>query len=440
MPDISFLKDPCRLKLPQGKKLVGQAPRFLYVLSCWPHDRAYGGQLRALHLARALAKVGPVTLAIVGAEPVDAASKARTAAEFPVAGEWPVEPTGLRGARAFWKTLIDPDFVNVHGFALSPSSENEIQAIAREHFDLIWFFKLRTANYFHQACWPGSVVDVDDVPSSATGSHGKLAGVWAARTRGWILTQAMRLQEKRLPARFDVLAVCSEADRRLLGGDHAIRVIPNGFERPARAPDRSPLIPPRIGFIGLLNYEPNRDGVCWFLENCWPALREAVPGLVFRLAGKGAAEVLREPIPGVEVLGWVEDAAAEIATWSLMVIPIRSGAGTRIKIADTFSRQCPAVSTRLGAYGYDVEDGLQLRLADTPEGFTRACLEVLADPDGARAMAERAWHEFLEKWTWEAITPKVQQAAQAGIDATAKRPGRGWRLEPSGAAGQNRSS
>ena len=226
----------------------------------------------------------------------------------------------------------------------------------------------------------------------------------------------MRLHESRLADRFDVLAVCSAADRMLLGCDQ-IRVIPNGFERPSVEPSPDPSTPPRIGFIGLLDYEPNRDGVRWFLDHCWHALREKMPELDFRLAGKGAEGVLREPLPGVEVLGWVEDAAAEIATWSLMVIPIRSGAGTRIKIADTFSRQCPAVSTRLGAYGYDVEDGVQLRLADTPEAFTRACLEVLQDPDGARAMAERAWQEFLEKWTWEAIEPKVWEAARAGLPA-----------------------
>ncbi len=385
-------------------------PRILYVLSCWPHDRAYGGQLRALHVARALVQVGPVTLAIVGAEP----------AEFPVAGEWGIEPTGIRGARALWKTLTDPGFVNVHGLALSPSSEVQILEIARGQFDLIWFFKLRTANYFRQACWPGSVVDVDDVPSSAAGSHGKLAGGWAARTRGWILTQAMRLQEKRLPARFDVVAVCSEADRILLGGDPAIRVIPNGFERPTSPPERRPATPSRIGFIGLLDYEPNRDGVRWFLENSWPALREKMPGLVFRLAGKGAEQMMRTPVPGVEVLGWVDDAAAEIATWSLMVIPIRSGAGTRIKIADTFSRQCPAVSTSLGAYGYEVKDGLELRLADTPEAFAQACLDLLRDPTAAQAMAERAWAAYLKHWTWESIAPGVHDAALSAGQASSQ--------------------
>ncbi|MES2467131.1 MAG: glycosyltransferase [Verrucomicrobiota bacterium] len=308
---------------------------------------------------------------------------------------------------------MDPQYVNIHGWALPPGSEAEILELAQEHFDLVWFFKLRTANYFRQACWEGSVLDVDDLPSSATGSHGKLTGGWKARVRGWVLARTLRLHEKRLAGRFGVLAVCSEADRELLGGNPAIRMIPNGFERPATAPPRRLSSPPRIGFIGLMDYEPNRDGVCWFLEKCWPDLRRAMPDLTFRLAGKGADEAIPTPVPGVDVLGWVEDAASEIATWSLMVIPIRSGAGTRIKIADTFSRQCPAVSTRLGAYGYDVQDGVQLRLADTPEDFTRACVEVLQDPDGAKAIAERAWQDFLEKWTWEAIEPRVWETVSA---------------------------
>ncbi len=393
-------------------------PRILYIIPCWPHDRAYGGQLRTLNIGRILAKLGDVTLAIIGADPVDEASKARTAAEFPIAGEWGVEPTGIRGIHSLCKAVFDPDFVNIHGVALSKASEAEILTLVSDRFDLVWFYKVRIANYFRQVRWPATVVDVDDLPSSATSSEGSLSASFVRRWRSRLWSRALQVHEKRLASRFAVLSVCSEADRHLLGGDPAIHVIPNGFEKPAAVPLRCPSNPPQIGFIGLIDYGPNRDGVRWFLTECWPALRAAIPNLTFRLAGKGAGEVVKEPIPGVEVLGWVEDAAAEIATWSLMVIPIRSGAGTRIKIADTFSRKCPAVSTSLGAYGYDVQDGVQLRLADSPEDFTRACLELLKNPHEAQAMAERAWLEFLEKWTWDAIAPKVQEAAEAGLRHT----------------------
>ncbi|MBA2271174.1 MAG: glycosyltransferase, partial [Chthoniobacterales bacterium] len=115
-----------------------------------------------------------------------------------------------------------------------------------------------------------------------------------------------------------------------------------------------------------------------------------------------------------DALGFVEDPAAEIATWSAMVIPIRLGAGTRVKIADGFSRKCPVVSTQLGAFGYDVQHGLELLLVqdDDPVGFASACVSLLADPAKARAMAERAYAAFLEKWTWDAIAPRVWDAAE----------------------------
>jgi glycosyltransferase involved in cell wall biosynthesis len=154
--------------------------------------------------------------------------------------------------------------------------------------------------------------------------------------------------------------------------------------------------------------------VRWFLLNCWPAIRREVPGIRLRLAGKDTDGALRPNEPDVDVLGWLADAASEIATWSAMIIPIRLGGGTRVKIADAFSRKCPVVSTRLGAFGYNVESGRELLLVDDnePQGFASACISLIRDPVSANAMAERAFHAFLEKWTWDAIAPKVWAAAE----------------------------
>ena len=95
-----------------------------------------------------------------------------------------------------------------------------------------------------------------------------------------------------------------------------------------------------------------------------------------------------------------------------MIVPIRFGAGTRVKIADAFSRKCPVVSTRFGAVGYEVDDGKELFLADDPADFAAACIRLLKNPEMAKSMAERAYIKFLEKWTWEAISPKVLDAAE----------------------------
>jgi glycosyltransferase involved in cell wall biosynthesis len=93
-----------------------------------------------------------------------------------------------------------------------------------------------------------------------------------------------------------------------------------------------------------------------------------------------------------------------------MIIPIHTGAGTRMKLADGFSRKCPVVSTSLGALGYEVEHGRELLIADTPPAFANACISLIRDRHSAEQMAERAYRTFLDEWTWEAIAPRVWAA------------------------------
>jgi glycosyltransferase involved in cell wall biosynthesis len=98
-----------------------------------------------------------------------------------------------------------------------------------------------------------------------------------------------------------------------------------------------------------------------------------------------------------------------------MVIPLRHGAGTRVKIADAFSRKCPVVSTRLGAFGYEVQHRQELLLADAPAEFAAACISLIKEPASGATMAERAFAAFLKNWTWDAIAPNVWAAAEDGL-------------------------
>jgi glycosyltransferase involved in cell wall biosynthesis len=125
--------------------------------------------------------------------------------------------------------------------------------------------------------------------------------------------------------------------------------------------------------------------------------------------------VLRPNAPDIEALGYLTDPADEIATWSAMIVPILHGAGTRVKIADAFSRKCPVVSTHLGAYGYDVRNGRELLVADDPRQFASACVALIRDRAAAEAISERAYNAFLKKWTWDAIAPRVWAAAEDAL-------------------------
>jgi glycosyltransferase involved in cell wall biosynthesis len=128
--------------------------------------------------------------------------------------------------------------------------------------------------------------------------------------------------------------------------------------------------------------------------------------------GKDSDALPKDTGPDVDRLGWMLDPSDEIATWSAMIVPIQLGAGTRVKVAEAFSRKVPLVSTRLGAFGYDVADGKELLLADTPAAFARACIHMIREPGEAATMAQRAWKLFLNNWTWDAIAPRVWSAAE----------------------------
>lgn len=379
--------------------------------SSWPHGRSFGGQLRALHILRALRQVGDVTFTLVGSEAADVESMRRTSAEFATLP--PVQPVDLpnRGPLNKLRWAFDTRYLNIHGYVATEPDRQRIMAASAE-FDLTWVLNSRTPNILRQWEWPHSHLDIDDVPSTYSRSMAASAPRWSSRWKARVQQYLLYRRERLLRARFTTLSVCSDDDRRYLGGGDEIHVIPNGFERPHVAPIRQPsLHPPRIGFIGLFSYTPNRDGVTWFLKECWPDIQRQVPGIRFRLVGRDTDGALKPTQAAVDALGWVANPAEEIATWSAMVVPIRFGGGTRIKLADGFSRKCPIVATPLGAFGYDVRDGNQLRLAQQPAEFTAACVDLVRNPTPASAMAERAWTEFLEKWTWDAIAPKVWAAA-----------------------------
>jgi glycosyltransferase involved in cell wall biosynthesis len=128
--------------------------------------------------------------------------------------------------------------------------------------------------------------------------------------------------------------------------------------------------------------------------------------------GDGTDSFTEADSADIDGLGWVGDSQQEIATWSLTIVPIRFGGGTRIKIAEAFSRKCPVVSTRLGAFGYDLRSGDELLLADDPRAFADACLAILTNKQLGEQLTERAWKKYAANWTWSAIGPKVEAAVE----------------------------
>ena len=311
----------------------------------------------------------------------------------------------------------NPRCMDTDGFYVDQANRDFVAALA-ETADLVWVFGLLAPNALRRWHWTRAVLDIDDVPSQLHRAHSAIVD-GAERIRAVWHTRLWRSRERLLGERFRDIVVCSDEDRRYLEGTGAaIHVVRNTFDDSELTLLRRPSKIPRFGFIGTLGYAPNRDAVEWFGRVVWPEIRRVFPEAELRIVGIGGAELVREKNLPATALGYVEDPTEEMATWTAMIIPIRFGGGTRIKISEAFARRIPVVSTRLGAFGYDVADGREVLLADEPSDFARACVRVARDSEFAERMTAEAWRLYQRKYRVEAVRRQVIAAAECSLRRT----------------------
>jgi glycosyltransferase involved in cell wall biosynthesis len=181
---------------------------------------------------------------------------------------------------------------------------------------------------------------------------------------------------------FDGIAAITEQDAAFFrsaecwqhetGSHIPIVAIPFGID-PQQFPEtnKEPEFPSLFS-IGAMDWIPNLEGICWFLEQVWPEIHRKYPGLHYYLAGRNMPDSLREKrIPNVEVVGEVEDATAFMQSKAILIVPLFSGSGIRIKIIEGMANGKTVISTRVGAEGIQYTHGRDIFIADTPEEFVR---------------------------------------------------------------------
>lgn len=224
------------------------------------------------------------------------------------------------------------------------------------------------------------------------------------------LRRFRRLQAD-IVARARVVTVCSDLDADRLGVAN-VEVVPNGYRAPAITP-RANNSTPTVLYLGDLTYRPNVEAAELLVKHVLPIIRRSIPAVQVRLVGDYGNDVA--PLgaePGVTLAGRVPDVAPELARADVALVPMLSGGGTRIKILESFAYGVPVVSTTVGAEGIDVENGVHLLLADTPEGLAEACVRVLSDPELAGALAHRARRRYEERYTPDAISRAVDRTVR----------------------------
>ncbi len=153
-----------------------------------------------------------------------------------------------------------------------------------------------------------------------------------------------------------------------------------------------------IFHLGGLDWLPNQEGIIWFLQNCWMQILEEVPKAKFYIAGRNAPEGFVSKISsftGVVYCGEVKSSVEFIKSKGVMVVPILSGGGMRIKIVEGMALGKAIVSTHIGAENIDAKNGSEISIASTPEQMVSATILLLTNTQKAKDMGKLA-HVFAE--------------------------------------------
>lgn len=224
-----------------------------------------------------------------------------------------------------------------------------------------------------------------------------------------------RTIESKVCRSFDHVLAVSEDDQHSFKSEFAISnvsVLPTGVDTDFFRPTHDRPQPGRMAFVGSMDWEPNEDGIVWFLREIYPRIRQSIPNVSFSIVGRSPSAHLRAIAanePAVEITGRVSDVRPYLSRAEVVVVPLRIGGGTRIKIPEAMAMAKPVVATPIGAEGLPFRHGCQIRIAEQPEKFAQAVIELLKSPALRDAMGTAAREEVVRNHSWEKVVAKTEE-------------------------------
>jgi glycosyltransferase involved in cell wall biosynthesis len=235
------------------------------------------------------------------------------------------------------------------------------------------------------------------------------ARVEARKVRNW---------ERRATLRAGVAMVCSDVDRatyRALCPSAAVIVAPNVIDVVAYTPATGEE-PETILYAGGMDWYPNRDAVEFFAFSILPRILRRLPGARFIVAGRNPTPEFRRRfagIPSIEFTGAVPDMRPLIARAAVCVVPLRIGSGTRLKILEAAATAKPVVSTTIGVEGLDFARGSEILLADDPDSFASAVVDLLNDAQRRRLLGAAARRRVEQSYSIATLHAALREALGA---------------------------
>lgn len=294
--------------------------------------------------------------------------------------------------------------------------EKFIQLLQSEHFDFVLFeglFVLPYINYIPQNIAIYKVFRAHNIEHEiwlrvAANESNLIKKIYLKS-----LSRRLRVMETNFVNKVDLLLTLTSRDEekfRLLGFKKLSFVSQAGIDISTIQVNRYKIKYPSIFFIGALDWLPNQEGLLWFIRNLWQDIHLLYPELVLEIAGRNAPHWLVKKLAeysNILFYGEIENAYDFMQERAIMLVPIFSGSGMRIKIIEGMAWGKSILTTSIGTEGIDTTHNKNIVIADTAEQFKKELIKLLNDKDFFERIGIQASLFVSEKYNIKNIVEKT---------------------------------
>lgn len=227
----------------------------------------------------------------------------------------------------------------------------------------------------------------------------------------WLQFKKMYYYEKSCCKNFDSIIAVSENDRdtfKQIYNAKNVHAIPTGVDIEYFKPSKDiSVVKNSLVFCGSMDWLPNEDAILFFIQEILPELEKDIKDINFTVVGRRPSNHLKQAVkknPNVTLTGWVDDIRHYLAKSALVIVPIRVGGGTRMKIYEAMSMGKTVVTTSIGAEGLPVRHNEHLMIEDNPVKFAKTITDLLFDQKKCEGIGMNARQYVEQNASWKIVS------------------------------------
>lgn len=300
----------------------------------------------------------------------------------------------------------------------SPAMRKKLDELLAVHrYDAVHVQHLRMSPYFAHKQDVPRILDLPDA-FSLYWARRKAAQKNALLRIFESIEQKRVLHYEQVMCLYNLSLVCSPEDLAYLKKEHGINnidLLPNGVDLgifSARNHDYSHNH--TLLFTGNMDYAPNVDAVTYFVKDILPLVRQQFPGVVFIIAGQRPVKKVQElACEYVKVTGFIQDLASVYNSASVVVAPLRFGAGTQNKVLEAMAMGVPVVCSNIGFKGLGIESGEGAVMQTETKAFAQSIADLLSSAELREATGRKGIKVIRERFDWDVIALKLEEYLKA---------------------------